>query len=246
MKVSIIGLGWFGEALGDALRAKYDILGTTRSETKASHLRGKGFDCFVLNYPQIPSPELLAVETIVLNIPPREEHLDWFKSWPWMEGTQLILISSTSVYGDQQGIVDENTVPDPDTESGKILVEQEKYFLGFKNSVIIRFGGLFGAGRHPGKFLSGRKNLEGANRPVNLIHQKDTVGFVKLIIENNFGGTFNLVHPDHPSRETYYQDYCHRHQLALPEFTPATSTFKVINSSKVPGLYQFQTTLSDD
>lgn len=168
------------------------------------------------------------------------------KSWPWGIDTKIIFISSTSVYGDHQGSVNEETVAEPDTEGGKILVEQENYFRGFKNSAIVRFGGLFGNGRHPGKFLSGRKNLEGAQRPVNLVHQKDTVGFVKTVIERNLTGTFNLVHPEHPTRENYYQDFCHRHQLPLPEFTPSTASFKVINSRRVSEHYQFQATLKDD
>ena len=204
------------------------------------------FKTFILECPQLPSDELLTTDLIVLNIPPRAEHLAWYKSWAWKNETRVIFISSTSVYGDHQRAVDESTPPEPDTESGKILIEQENYFRGFKNSVIVRFGGLFGGGRHPGKFLSGRKNLEGAHRPVNLVHQKDTVGFVKLVVEKKLTGTFNLVHPDHPTRETYYQDYCRRHQLELPEFTLSSSTFKVIDSSKVPGVYQFQTTLRDD
>jgi nucleoside-diphosphate-sugar epimerase len=246
MKISIIGLGWFGEALGHALKDQNEILGSTRSELKAQQLRQKGFKPLVLEYPQLPSDELLSCDLIILNIPPRADHIAWFKSWAWKSDTQIIFISPTSVYGDHQGSVNEETIPEPDTEGGKILIEQESYFRGFKNSAIIRFGGLFGAGRHPGKFLSGRKNLEGAQRPVNLVHQKDTVGFVKTVIEKNLTGTFNLVHPDHPNRELFYRSFCERKGLPLPEFTHQTGPSKVINSSSISSLYRFQAALEDD
>jgi nucleoside-diphosphate-sugar epimerase len=246
MKISIIGLGWFGQALGHELRSHHEIWGTTRTQQKAQQLIDLGFHTLTMDHPQHPSEELLAADVIIVNIPPRAEHLEWFKSWKWNSKSHVIFISSTSVYGDHQGHVDEQTPPGPDTESGKILVEQEKFFSQFSHSTIIRFGGLIGGGRHPGKILSGRKNLEGAQRPVNLVHQKDTVGFVVLVIEKQLVGTFNLVNPDHPTRESYYQDYCLRHQLTLPEFTPGPSAFKVINSKRVSSFYQFRASLKDD
>lgn len=246
MKVSIIGLGWFGESLGEQLKVQHEVLGTTRSEDKARLLREKGFNVFILDYPKVPTMDLLNSDVVVLNIPPRAEHLEWMKLWPWQKGCHVIFISSTSVYGDHQGTVDENTPPEPDTESGKTLLAQEKFFGAFSTGAIIRFGGLLGSGRHPGKYLSGRKNLEGAERPVNLVHQKDTVGFVKTVIEKKLTGIFNLVHPDHPEREIFYRSYCERKGLPLPEFLPQAGPAKTVNSSTILKLYQFQASLEED
>lgn len=245
MKVSIIGLGWFGQALAAELSSRYSILGTTRSTEKAAALQRLGYKVEVLESPQIPSMELLQSEVIVLNIPPKEDQLTWFKSWPW-RGQRVIFISSTSVYGEVQGVVDESISPLPDTAGGKILAEQEQFFAGLPQTSIVRFGGLIGDGRHPGKFLSGRRNLEGGERPVNLIHQRDTVGFIKELIERPKLGVFNLVHSDHPKREEYYVDYCRRKGLPLPEFIPGSAPYKKVHGSRVEEFYSFQASLKDD
>ena len=107
-------------------------------------------------------------------------------------------------------------------------------------STIIRCGGLIGGERHPGKFLSGRTNLDGGNQPVNLIHLDDVVGFVKFVITQKLQQeVFNLVAPSHPSRRAYYQGFCQRRSLPLPEFTDSPVAGKTISSKKVEKLYAF-------
>jgi nucleoside-diphosphate-sugar epimerase len=244
MKISIIGLGHFGSALAREL-VGHEISGTTRSESKAALLRQEGLRVEILDCPQLPSSELLDQDLVVINIPPRPEHLKWFQSWPWQKA-RVIFIGSTSVYGDAQGEVNEQTLPAPDTISGEILLKQELFFKSFPDSCIVRFGGLIGEGRHPGKFLSGRSNLEGGERVVNLIHHLDTICFIKDIIENPRFGVFNLVHPHHPTREDYYRSYCTRHDLALPEFILGSTPYKTVQSSLVPGFYTFRASLYDE
>ncbi|MDO1499384.1 hypothetical protein Q2T40_03905 [Winogradskyella maritima] len=69
---------------------------------------------------------------------------------------KIVFVSSTSVYGEIHGEVDEDTPPNPSTESGKQLTEAEKIFKDVKNfeTTIIRFGGLIGPDRHPVTMLS--------------------------------------------------------------------------------------------
>jgi nucleoside-diphosphate-sugar epimerase len=233
MKISIVGLGWFGEALALKLKPKHEILGTTRSQDKISTFANQNIQAEELNLALIPSENIFSSDVIILNIPPFHDQLAWFKSWPWKKTTHVIFISSTSVYGNIAGTVDESTTPIPDTENAKILVAEEDWIASFPAFTIIRFGGLIGASRHPGKILSGRQNVQGGNLPVNLIHLNDCVNFVELIIDKKLTGeTFNLVNPEHPSRKAYYQGYCLKHNLALPEFLESSEEGKIISDIK--------------
>ena len=107
-------------------------------------------------------------------------------------------ISSTSVYGDVCGMVDEDTLPSPETLSGEILVLAEKLFTSSNSfqTTVIRFGGLVGPGRDPGRFFAGKENISNGLAPVNLIHLDDCIGIGKEIIRKNFFPYTSMpVHP---------------------------------------------------
>lgn len=240
--MSIIGLGWFGSAFAEASKGAYEVQGTTRSEVKKASLEKSGLYAEVLSRPLIPSQKLLEAEIILLNIPPFEGQLDWFKSWKWNKNSQVIFISSTSVYGEVSGPIDEDSALKPATINAEELVRCEEWFLSFPHHVIIRFGGLLGASRHPGNTLSGKKNLKGGQQAVNLIHLDDTIGFTKLVIEKKIKQqVFNLVAPFHPTRRDYYQNFCRDKNLPLPEFDPSdASEGKIVSHEKVSRIYQFK------
>lgn len=228
MKISIVGLGWFGSSLAEVLEG-HEVSGTHRTE---------------LNETNKPSAAIMAAEVFVLNIPPFKNQLEWFKSWNWSTKTHVIFISSTSVYGQEAGQLDESILPEPTTENGRLLVQEEEWIKTFPHFTIIRFGGLLGKNRHPGKTLSGRKNISGGNQPVNLLHLDDAVGFTKLVIEKGLKNkTFNLVNPEHPSREAFYQGYALAEKLPLPEFDHSPGPGKSICSELVGDLYEFKVKL---
>src|SRR5690606_7224253 len=124
---------------------------------------------------------------LIINVPPgmRGNSTEMFsnkmaKFIPFIQKSEIksvLFVSSTSVFGDNQGIVDENTTPIPDSFSGKDLLKTEELFNSNANfkTTIIRFGGLIGEDRHPVNYLSGKTNLKGGNAPVNLIHRNDCI-----------------------------------------------------------------------
>jgi nucleoside-diphosphate-sugar epimerase len=239
-RVSIIGLGWFGEALAEELKTQYKISGTTRSEEKVAALRSQGIHAEKLTLTDLPSPQLLSADTIVLNIPPFPGQLGWLKSWKWNKKTHVIFISSTSVYGKNTGLVDETTIPIPETGNANVLLEEEEWIKTFEKFTIVRFAGLIGGSRHPGNTLSGRQGIAGGNLPINLIHLKDCVGFIKLLIDKNITNeTYNLANPTHPTRRDYYQSYCLKHHLTLPEFIDSPEGGKIISHHKASLIYKF-------
>lgn len=208
MRINILGFGWYGEPLGLYLKDRgHNVVGSTRTEEKRNLLHRKGLSTFVMNPPAKPA-FLKESEIIIVNIPPFEGQLDWIRSWDWQDHHWPIFISSTSV------------LPAPETKNAEILKAEEEYFQNiFKRFSILRFGGLLGNGRHPGKFLSGRKNLEGPLAPVNLIHQSDAIKVTGMVIEKKLDQhIFNVVSSEHPTRKEFYTAYCLKHNLPLPEF----------------------------
>ena len=140
-------------------------------------------------------------------------------------------------------MVTEETEPNPDTESGKQLVQAEQLLQSNTNfkTTILRFGGLIGEDRHPIHFLAGRKNLDNPKAPINLIHQEDCIGIILKIIELNcWGKTFNAAAPFHPTRKEYYSQKAIEFNLALPEFNSESPTFgKTISSDKVENVLRY-------
>ena len=157
---------------------------------------------------------------------------------------KVLFVSSTSVYADAFPIVeiDENSIPNPDSESGKQLLQVEKLLLSNNNfqTTILRFGGLIGEDRHPIKFLAGKTNVENPDAPINLIHQEDCIGIIVEILnrvqhDREIGNVvFNAVTPHHPTRKEYYTQKAIENNLSLPIFDDSKkSVGKLISSKKV-------------
>jgi nucleoside-diphosphate-sugar epimerase len=234
IQISILGCGWLGLPLAVSLQRKgYSIKGSTTSAEKIEGLRKEGIRPFLIqlnaeNTTGNVNGFLEGSHILIVNVPPgmRGNSPELFstkleKLIPLISQSKIenvLFISSTSVFGDAQGIVDENTIPIPDSFSGKDLLKTEKLLKsssGFKTTVL-RFGGLIGEDRHPVNYLSGRTNLKGGNSPVNLIHRNDCIGLIERIVEANFWGkTIHGVFPSYPLKKTYYT-----HQALLREFPP--------------------------
>jgi nucleoside-diphosphate-sugar epimerase len=135
---------------------------------------------------------------------------------------RIIFISSTSVYGDIDGLVTEDSPTRPNTESGRQLLVAENVFLndGDLNTTIIRFGGLIGPSRHPVTFLAGKTELTNGNDPVNLIHLYDCIGIIKMALNGNWENkVINGVYPLHPTKEAYYTSEAVKRGLLPPSYS---------------------------
>lgn len=222
--IGVIGCGWLGLPLAkNLLRVGYKVKGTTTSPQKMSDLANAGIEPFCVKISEkgidgdIPG-FLKDTETLIINIPPRlrgkgpkenyirkiELLLNALESF---SVSKVLFVSSTSVFGDGQGEVNEETLPLPTSESGKQLLATEKMIRENPkfDASIIRFSGLIGPDRHPVTMLSGRTNLNGGNAPVNLIHLDDCIGIITSLVRNNYWGEIiHGVYPKHPTKASYY------------------------------------------
>jgi nucleoside-diphosphate-sugar epimerase len=255
--LGVLGCGWLGLPLADLfLQQGYSVRGSTTSEEKLAILGGQGIIPFriVLREQGIHgniSAFLKDLEYLIINVPPGLRGND--KKESYVKKMQLLLhhieaaqvpkvifVSSTSVYGKyQSGMVTEDTIPIPSSESGKQLLQCETLFRNLPTSkaTIVRFGGLIGPKRHPINQLSGRTGLKGGNAPVNLIHQIDCMGILTTIVQKELWGiTLNAVFPSHPLKSTYYLKEAKKRSIPPPQFEPNDASIQKTIGSHHPFL----------
>lgn len=254
MNISVLGCGWLGFPLAQRfLSAGHHVKGSTTTKSKMRLLDQNGIKSYLLNFPdsfqEKKLDEFLNCDLLFLNIPPGGitgesawNYRDLILSLVNKAGEQsvswIIFVSSTSVYNENGGFVtEEDAISETATKSnGKLLLDSEKIIqLSKSDYTILRPGGLYGYGRHPVHYLSGKKNLEGASKPVNLIHQVDCLNIItEVITQKKRNKIYNLVSDGHPPRKEFYISAAKYYKIDPPEFkTDSGSNYKVVSNEKV-------------
>lgn len=266
-QISILGCGWLGFPLAKKLIENgHSVNGSTTSESKLSILKESGINPFLVALESEGVPNRLAdflgeSEILIIDIPPKLRESNPNRSTsseqvfvrkienliPFIEKStakKVLFVSSTAVYGNDNGTITEATLSNPETESGKQLLLAEALLQKNQNftTTILRFGGLIGADRHPVKFLAGKENLENPDAPVNLIHQNDCIDIIEEIInQSKWNEAFNAVAPFHPTREQYYTQKAKEQNLTVPRFSSEKSNIqKIISSEKTESVLSYQ------
>jgi len=237
-EASIFGCGWLGVPLASELNKRgWGVKGSTTTPSKRPFLDSFLKASFLVDIDNLPENigEFLSSDVLIISLPPKLNRRD--KPFEFLEKlalfreevrksplTKVLYISSTSVYGENQGKVDEDTAPKPNSVRGEVLLLAEEEVLSWSKKVtVLRFGGLVGKKRHPSFSLSGKKNLKNGKNPINLIHQEDCIEIILKIIEKDkWGMTFNGVAPFHPSKEDYYCEVCNYFSLPSPSYGEST------------------------
>lgn len=265
-KISILGCGWLGLPLAKKLIENgYEVKGSTTSESKLELLKNAGISPYQIKLEENEitgnmESFLENTDVLLVDVPPKlrgdftENFVQKIKNLiPFVENSKVekvLFVSSTSVYGDTFPIqeLDEESALNPDTESGKQLVEVEKLLQSNENfqTTILRFGGLIGPERNPAKFLAGKENVANPNAPINFIHQEDCIGIICAMlrqVENDnwkWNDTFNAVTPNHPNRENYYTEKALEMNLKVPTFVKDSNSIgKKISSKKLQGMLHY-------
>lgn len=255
MTVSILGCGWYGRALAVALLGDgIAVKGSVSSPEKLDELSALGIEPYVISLPDgTDQPGFFDMDVLVMSIPPKFRKGEGDAFIPKIKSAisaiqrygvkQVIYTSSTAVYGEGQGTVDELSEPIPDDDQGKLLLEAERLFQNEDSflTTIIRYGGLIGPGRHPGRFFAGKKDIPNGQGAVNLVHLDDTVGITQSIIaQNKWGMVFNACSPDHTTRPGFYARATQLIGLELPQFNDELLSNKRVNSINTNQLLNYQ------
>lgn len=245
--ISILGCGWFGLPFAKALLAKgFRVKGSTTGTDKLEKLRAEGIEPYQINLNEtkdLPS-DFFDTDVLFVNVPPRAK-TENAASYPEKlkrvvaaagKVKEVVFISSTGVFEDGNFEVDENTVPNPESDASKALMGAEQVFKTNTNfnTTIIRFAGLIGPGRNLAKFFAGRADVPNGKAPINLITLDDCIGLCLQFLETqNFGGIYHGVSPHHPIREDYYTALCEVSEMEKPAFKDELLEWKQINSVNV-------------
>ena len=248
-KVGIIGCGWLGLPLAKSLiENNYIVYGSTTNKKKLGLLSNENINPFFLYLVEEGilgniKEFLENLDVLIINIPPKNKNTNEYSikirhlSIAIKESNlkKVIFISSSGVYGTNQGKIDSYTIPKPSSQNGTNLVEAENIINNNFSTTILRLGGLIGPDRNPAKVLSSKKIVYNPNGPVNLIHLTDCIGIIKCIIKKNkWGKTYLGVSPYHPSREFYYNSQCIKLGLKKINFDKKSNqTYKEITDNNI-------------
>ncbi len=245
LSATIIGCGWLGLALGKKLVKKgYSVNGSVRKQEGFEVLKSAGINPFELDLEKstdVPTSISMKERILIISIPPidrkkpkRYENMLQEVLNQFSDGTRVVFTSSTGIYPKNSENYTEDFSFSTKQESTVLNLAEEVIRQSSKPHAIFRLGGLIGPGRHPIRFLQGRKGVKNPHGPINFVHQGDCVRALLLAVEDTeFSGTFNLVFPNHPTRKDYYLEAAKFYKLVPPIFNEEEAIQRLISSEKV-------------
>ncbi len=244
--ISILGSGWLGFPLArHFIAAGYAVNSSARSENRFAELDAIGAEAFVvdIDQPILDAHRFLQANLLIVNIP--SKNLAGFrllrKAIEASPIESVLFVSSTSVYENVNATITES---DAGYYSQSPLLQIEDLFRHCRGlqTTIVRFGGLIGYGRHPGRFFAPGRVVQNPDSPVNLIHRDDCIGIISRIIERQaWGEILNCCADTHPTKRDFYRRAVESIGGVLPEFgesDPAAG--KSISNQKVKQLLDYE------
>lgn len=250
-KVCIIGCGYIGSEVAALWSGQgYQVTATTRHPDRLDQLskisqKGlifKGTDSAELS-PLIDENELLLI-TIAPDSPDQYAntylqvaHLLRQIALEMKKPLKLIYTSSTTVYGDHQGLwVDETSPLLGNSEQAKILIETEAVYRSLAeigwDVCILRLAEIYGPKRELSKRVRQAmdQKMKGlGNLYTNMVHRDDIVHAIDYAMKHNFNETYNLSDDDHPTRKELYDQVADFHHLPRVEWDPTQQAFRSDN-----------------
>jgi nucleoside-diphosphate-sugar epimerase len=245
MRILIVGCGYVGLSLGAELaRQGHEVCGLRRTRAAEAELKSAGI---VPVTADITRPETLAalpasydwvVHCVSSSHGGAEEYrrvylqgtrnlLAWLAAAPLQK---FVYTSSTSVYGQTDGsVVDETSPAEPAAETAQVLVETEEVLLEAARqrefpAVILRVAGIYGPGRGYWfkQYLEGEAKIEGDGRRfLNMIHRDDVIGsIVAALKQARPGEVYNATDDEPVSQLGFLQWLSEKLGRPLPPFVP--------------------------
>jgi nucleoside-diphosphate-sugar epimerase len=253
-RIFILGAGFIGKPLAINLKElNYDVAVSIRNPENNTAFTELGIAVHNFQVGDLHVPIFNEIQTLVIAYPIGSRRMqtgDHLKQAEWIAEhfhennlKQVILTSSTSVYPDGIGAVDEECVERPN-DHGLIQLEYEEALRSYYGSklTITRLAGLIGKNRHPGKFLAGRKEVPFGSSPINMVHQADVVRFIYELIQRQITVPIvNICHDEHPPKQIYYRAASKALNLEPPTFSSQhLERPKLVNNALSKSLFGFE------
>ncbi len=237
MTTLVIGCGYLGRRVAARLIDRgEEVFGTCRSAAAASEIARLGVKSVVADVLDVDAlRDLPAADRVVycvgydrsagpdkraVYVDGLRNVLDRLKGCP----NRLIYVSSTSVYGGDDGAwVDESSPTEPRTEAGRICLDAERVATewGRDAVVVLRCSGLYGPGRIVRRSMiqSGEPIPGDPGKYLNLIHVDDAAQTVTAALDAPSPSRLYLVSDDRPvKRLEYYSRVADCLNAAPPRF----------------------------
>ena len=244
--ISLLGSGWLGLPLARQFLADgYRVNASTRSQNRIAELESVGARPFLVDLDSAPDAvrDFLRADILIVNIP--SKNVAGFRALvneiEAAEVEKILFVSSTSVYENVN-----TTITEADTEyfSQSPLLAIEDLFKRCSGVevTIVRFGGLIGYSRHPGRFFRSGKIVPNPDSPVNLIHRDDCVEIIRTLVTRGiWGEILNCCADTHPSKRAFYTRAAEALGAAAPEFGESDpGAGKLISNRKVKQLLNYE------
>ncbi|WP_190366832.1 NADP-binding protein [Pseudoalteromonas sp. S16_S37] len=236
-KLVVLGAGWLGKPLCLIAKEKgWQVEGTRTQPTSEKYER-----VFCLKDDKLQSNVSLEGAWWVCAIPPRarqkesnylqllDEALLLSKK---LNRKGFLLCSSTGVYPNENGNFNEQfDVLHMNVSSRQSVLVSAEQKVQAGGGKILRLAGLVGPNREPGRFVAGKQLSSSSQGLVNMVHQQDVLNAIFCVLDNwpQADDIYNVCHPAHPTRLSYYQQKCDQWGSETPTFASDEQSERVID-----------------
>jgi len=244
--ISILGSGWLGLPLAEHfVSLGNQVKASTTSESRFPELSALNVQPFIVDIGELQGnlQTFFQADVLIINIP--STNIDGFRKLTEeiekSEIKKVLFVSSTSIYEDQNKTISESDGAES-TLSPLLTIENLFRNSGKFKTTIVRFGGLIGYSRNPGKFFSKGRVVTNPDSNVNLIHRDDCIGIISQIVEKEvWGEVFNCCADTHPTKREFYTHAARSAGVPAPEFAESGGgSFKIISNQKVKQFLNYE------
>ena len=229
----LAGVGFVAEAVAAAASGRR-IAGTTRRPQSAAYLQSLGIEPLVV----IPGAESALTERlidadVVVSFPP-DGRTDARMAALMESARRIVYVSSTGVYGDTRGRIDNETPAAPNDEVGRLRLDAEESWRS-AGATVVRAPGIYGPGRGLHRSLqTGSYRLPGdGSGVISRIHVDDLAGVLLAALDRDVAGrTFVVADLCAVPQREVVEWLCERLGRALPPSTPLDQAPRTLRGSR--------------